>query len=195
MWEMGQTLDRPLTLVRLVVRRKHVNPGQTFDNDERRRNEMARYTGTVEAPHSAEEVWDYLADMRSVEEWDPSVEEVELVGGQPRTEGARYDLEVRFRGRSIKLPYRVVEVDRPHRVVFEAETDALTVRDEARIEPTGPSASSVTWDADLQLRGIRRLLDLPLRAFFHRLGEDARNGLGERLCKPQIRRRVVRVRG
>ena len=29
---------------------------------------MARYTGTVEAPHSAEEVWHYLADLRSVEE-------------------------------------------------------------------------------------------------------------------------------
>ena len=90
---------------------------------------MARYTGTVEAPHSAEEVWHYLADLRSVEEWDPSVDEVELVGGEPRTEGARYDLEVRFRGRSINLPYRVVEVDPPHRVVFEAETDSVLVRE------------------------------------------------------------------
>ena len=32
---------------------------------------MARYTGTVDAPHSAEVVWHYLADLRSVEEWDP----------------------------------------------------------------------------------------------------------------------------
>jgi carbon monoxide dehydrogenase subunit G len=156
---------------------------------------MARYTGTVEGPHSAEEVWHYLADLRSAEEWDPSVDEVELVGGEPRTEGARYDLEVRFGGRGINLPYRVAEVDPPHRVVFEAETGSVLVRDEARIEPRGPAASSVTWDADLRLRGIGRLLDLPLRAIFHRVGEKARKGLGERLHKPELTGPIMRVRG
>jgi carbon monoxide dehydrogenase subunit G len=156
---------------------------------------MARYTGTVDAPHSAEEVWDYLADLRSVQEWDPSVDEVELVGGKPRSEGARYDLEVRFRGRSINLPYRVVEVDRPRRVVFEAETDSLSVRDEARIEPKGPAASRVTWDADLRLRGLRRVLDLPFRTIFNRVGEDAREGLRERLRKPELDGPSEQLRG
>ena len=156
---------------------------------------MARYTGMVEAPHSAEDVWHYLADLRSVEEWDPSVEAVELVDGEPRTEGARYELEVRFGRRGINLPYRVVEVDLPHRVVFEAETESVLVRDEARIEPNGPAASSVTWDADLRLRGIRRVLDLPLRAIFHRLGENARKGLGERLRMPEIGESLAEVRG
>jgi len=27
---------------------------------------MAKYTGIVDAPHDAEEVWRYLADLRSV---------------------------------------------------------------------------------------------------------------------------------
>ncbi len=154
---------------------------------------MARYTGTVEAPHSAEEVWHYLADLRSVEEWDPSVDAVELIGGEPRTEGTRYRLDVRFRGRGISLPYRIVEVDPPHRVVFAAETDSVMVRDEARITPLGPSASRVTWDADLRLRGIRSLLDVPLRAIFNRLGENAKEGLGERLRKPVLGEPVVEV--
>ena len=100
---------------------------------------------------------------------------------------------MRFRGRSITLPYRIVEVDPPHRVVFAAETDSVVVRDEARIDPRGPSASSVTWDADLRLRGIRRLLDLPLRAIFNRVGEDAKEGLGERLRKPVLGEPVVQV--
>ena len=154
---------------------------------------MARYTGTVEAPHSAEEVWHYLADLRSVEEWDPSVDEVELTGGEPRSEGARYRLDLRFRGRSITLPYRIVEVDPPHRVVFAAETDSVMVRDEARINPLGPSACSVTWDADLRLRGIRRLLDVPLRLIFNRVGENAKDGLSERLRKPALGERVGKV--
>jgi len=154
---------------------------------------MARYTGTIEAPHSAEEVWHYLADFRSVGEWDPSVKDVRLVGGEPRTEGASYELEVAFHGRSVELPYRIVELDPPHRVVFAAETDSVTVRDEARIEPAGQGASRVTWDADLRLRGIRRVFDLPLRAIFHRVGEDARKGLRERLRKPVLDGPVVQV--
>ena len=65
------------------------------------------------------------------------------------------------------------------------------VRDEARIDPLGSTASSVTWDADLRLRGIRRLLDLPLRGIFNRVGEDAQEGLGERLRKPELGGPVV----
>jgi hypothetical protein len=80
-------------------------------------------------------------------------------------------------------------------VVFEAETDSVSVRDEARIEPKGPAASSVTWDADLRLRGVRRVLDLPLRPIFHRVGEDARKGLRERLCKPELGGPIVQVLG
>src|SRR5690349_626872 len=124
---------------------------RSADAEHRRKEEMARYTGTVEAPHGAEQVWHYLADLRSAEEWDPSVEDVELVLGEPRTMSARYDLAVRFGGRSINIPYRVTELDPPHRVVFEAETDSVSVRDEARIVPKGPAACSVTWGADLRL--------------------------------------------
>jgi hypothetical protein len=154
---------------------------------------MARYIGTVEAPHSAEEVWHYLADLRSAGEWDPSVERVELTAGEPGAEGASYDLEVRFRGRTIPLSYRTVTVDPPHRVVFEAATDSVVVRDEARVDRIGETTSRVTWDADLRLRGLRRVLDLPLRALFNQLGEDAKKGLGERLAGPTLGGSVVRI--
>jgi uncharacterized protein YndB with AHSA1/START domain len=144
---------------------------------------MARYTGIVQAPHSAEEVWHYLADLRSLREWDPSVDHVELVDGQARTESALYELGVSFRGRALTLPYRTVEVDPPHRVVFTAGTDSVSIRDEVRIESVGPSASTVTWNADLRLRGIRRVIDLLLWAPFKRIGQHAERGLGERLRK------------
>ena len=107
-------------------------------------------------------------------EWDPSVDHVELVDGEARTESARYELEVSFRGRALTLPYRTVEVDPPRRVVFTAGTDSVSIRDEARIEPAGPAASTVTWNADLRLRGIRRVIDLLLWAPFRRIGRHAR---------------------
>jgi carbon monoxide dehydrogenase subunit G len=154
---------------------------------------MARYTGTIEAPHSADAVWSYLADLRSVGEWDPSVKSATLTAGEPRTETARYRIAVSFGRRSIALPYRVVEVDRPRRVVFAAETGSVSVRDEARIEPVGAGNSRVTWDADLRLKGMRKVLELPLRVFFKRLGENAERGLAERMRKPSLEAPCDRV--
>ena len=77
-----------------------------------------------------------------------------------------------------------MEVDPPRRVVFTAGTDSVSIRDEARIEPAGPAASTVTWNADLRLRGIRRVIDLLLRAALQRIGQHAERGLGERLRQP-----------
>lgn len=155
---------------------------------------MARFTGTVQSHRRAEEVWHYLADLRSVAEWDPSVDRVVLIDGEPRTLSARYELEVSFRGKSLALPYRTVEVDPPHRVVFTAGTDSVSVRDEARIEPAGPEGSRVIWDAELRLRGFRRLLEPLLRPAFNRIGKAAENGLAERLRKPVLEARTDRVR-
>ena len=46
----------------------------------------------------------------------------------------------------------------PTRVVFAAETESVSVRDEARIRPIADGGSSVVWDAELRLKGARRLL-------------------------------------
>ena len=147
---------------------------------------MARYKGTVTAPHAPAEIWDYLADLRSIAEWDPSVEEIQLVSGEPGTVGARYQLEVGFLGSRVSLPYVAVTVERPTRVVFTAETESVVVRDEARIRPLAGGGSSVVWDAQLRLKGARRLLDPLLRLAFSRLGRRAARGLAERLNEPTL---------
>jgi len=153
---------------------------------------MANYTGTVSAPHSPEEVWRYLADLRSIAQWDPSVAAARLVDRGPGTVGSRYEVDVTFLGRTVTLPYTTVEAEPPHRVVFSAETDLVSSRDEARIGPS-LDGSTVTWDADLQLKGAWKVLDLPLRAAFRRLGESAERGLRERLNEPTLRGSVERV--
>lgn len=155
---------------------------------------MARYEATVTATHPPEEVWAYLADLRLIGEWDPSVVGARLVFGEPGTVGARYEVDVSFLGRTLTLPYLTVEVEPPHRVVFSAETSLVSVRDEARIGPILDRGSTVTWDADLRLKGPRRILDLPLRAAFNRLGSRAERGLAERLSEPNLMETAERAR-
>jgi hypothetical protein len=156
---------------------------------------MARYKGTVSSPHSAAEVWSYLADLRSAGQWDPSVDEVRLVSGTPRTVGAGYELAVSFLGGRVVLPYVTAAVNPPVGVVFTAETGSISVRDEATIRPDATGGSSVTWDAELRLKGVRRLLEPLLRVAFNRVGARAENGLRDLLGQaevPQLRE-VTRV--
>lgn len=144
---------------------------------------MARYTGKVTSPHPAATVWSYLADLRSTVEWDASVEEIQLLSGEPGTVGARYQLEIGFLRSRVSLPYVTVTAESPTRVVFAAENESVIVCDEARIRPMADGGSSVTWDAELRLKGARRLLDPLLRVAFNRLGRRAARGLRERLTE------------
>jgi Polyketide cyclase / dehydrase and lipid transport len=153
---------------------------------------LARYRGHLISPHDPREVWEYLADLRSIAEWDPSVEDARLVSGSPLERGARYEVDVRFLGRRVTLPYTTVELA-PGRVVFSAQANAMSVRDEARVAAIPDGGSAVTWDAEVRLRGPQRILDLPLRAVFGRIGGQARNGLAERLAEPTLARPRARV--
>jgi hypothetical protein len=145
---------------------------------------MARYTDTVTSPHSAAEIFDYLADLRSVAEWDPSVDRIRLVSGEPGTAGARYQLEMSFLGKEVSLPYATVTVEPPSRVVFAAETGVVAIRDEAQIRSTHGAGSSVTWEARLRPKGVLRLLDPLLGLVFHRMGSRAARGLARRVGEP-----------
>ena len=142
---------------------------------------MATYNGTVESNLRQDEAWRYLADLRSTKEWDPSIVAARLVRGEPGEVGSRYELEVSFAGRTVTLPYETVESERPRRVVFEAQTGSMSIRDEATVWELA-AGSGVSWRASLRPQGIRRLLDPVLQLAFGRLGRRAEEGLRERLA-------------
>ena len=86
-----------------------------------------------------------------------------------------------FAGRTVTLPYETVESERPRRVVFEAQTGSMSIRDEATVSELA-AGSGVSWKASLRPLGIRRLLDPVLQLAFGRLGRRAEEGLRERLA-------------
>ena len=90
---------------------------------------MARYTGTVSTSRAPDEVFDYLANFSSVAEWDPGVKQAVPINAGGLRRGARFKVVARFLGRDVPLVYRTVELDRPHRVVLEAENETLISRD------------------------------------------------------------------
>jgi uncharacterized protein YndB with AHSA1/START domain len=141
---------------------------------------MARYVDAIDLPIPIEEAFDYLADFSRTAEWDPSVEEARrLTRGKIRL-GSRFRVTVSFLGRRIPLEYRITEFERPSRLVLTGGDSSLRSIDEITFV-SRLGGTRVTYEARLELVGIRRLADPVLDLLFQRIGRLAVRGLRERL--------------
>jgi hypothetical protein len=142
---------------------------------------MARYVDAINLPICAEKAFDYLADFSRTVEWDPSVVEARrLTRGKVRL-GSSFGVSVSFLGRRVPLKYRIAAFERPSRLVLSGGDSSLRSIDEITFV-SRPGGTRVTYEARLELTGIRRLADPILDLLFQRIGRLAVRGLRERLA-------------
>lgn len=142
---------------------------------------MARYRGTVHSSRPAAEALGFVADFSNLERWDPSVVRARRLDTGDLAVGSRFAVTTRFIGREIELEYELVELDGARFARLRAETPTAISID--TIEARGTfGACEITYEADLQLKGVFRLAELPTRLAFRRLGEAARAGLQRALA-------------
>jgi hypothetical protein len=141
---------------------------------------MARYRTTVHATRDADDVFAYMAAFEHSAEWDPGVAEAERLTDGPVGPDTRFRVVTLVAGRKIPLEYRVTAFGPGRRVVVTAESSSLRSVDEITVDADG-DGSSMTYDADLSLRGVFVLLTPLLAVAFHRIGDRARGGLRREL--------------
>lgn len=142
---------------------------------------MARQQFTVATTAPAGAVFAYVADFANTAQWDPGISSARLLEGDPGQTGARYLLHASFLGRSLPFEYEVLESVPPEagfagRVVLEAVTSDLRSYDVITVQPTH-GGCTVTYDADLALKGLRRPFDPLLRVAFSVISSRARDGM------------------
>jgi Polyketide cyclase / dehydrase and lipid transport len=137
---------------------------------------MARYITSIRTYRSNVDAFEYMADLRNFEQWDPGVHGVTQIGGDGAGSGASFDVVVDAPGRGLTLRYHTTHFDPPRKVVIEARSRLFTSID--RIDVRDDSASTVvTYDASLALNGPLRVFDFLLRPVFNRIGDRAKAGL------------------
>ena len=144
---------------------------------------MASFDATIPSSWSRERTFDYLADFRYVQQWDPSMQTATLVSGSAGEVGARYELVMSTLGRGTALVYEAVEVDRPSRFVMRCDTDALRSLDTVTIAEDSGQVS-VTYDAELTLKGLRRVAEPAVEVGLVLASERAKLSLQEHLATP-----------
>lgn len=140
---------------------------------------MARYRATVSSARSADRTFAYLADFSTTQEWDPGIARAERLDGGALGVGSRFEVVSRVLGRDVVLTYEITAYDPTARRVVLRGTNATTVSVDEIV--VGADAS-VTYDADLTLKGPGRLLDPLLSLVFGRIGDRAAAGLREVLA-------------
>lgn len=151
---------------------------------------MARYKAVVESSLPADEAYAYLADFASIREWDPGVSDARLIAGEPAEVGARYLVDTVLFGIVRPLEYAVVVTvsapDGTRRIDLRAENDDFVSYDVITVAPRGDDRCTVTYDADLALKGFRRPFDPGLRLAFQVIGRRAEGGLRKALNPPAM---------
>lgn len=133
---------------------------------------MPHYTAVIPSVWSIDDAFAYMSDFSNARFWDPSVREAR----QLHDHG--YELTVRFAGRDKILRYRTTEIDGPNRVVFTSQSRTLLSRDTVTFEAS-PNGCSVTYRAELQLKGLSALANPLLAMIFRPVGDRARDSLLE----------------
>lgn len=141
---------------------------------------MAHYKASVDTRRPPDEMFAYLSDFSTTQEWDPGVIEAERLGDAPVREGTEFRLLASFLGRQTPLTYRIVEYDPPSAVTFRGESSTVVSLDRITFEPS-EQGTRITYDAELALRGPFKLADPLLRVAFKRVGDHALAGLRKTL--------------
>jgi hypothetical protein len=143
---------------------------------------MARYHATVESRSPAAETFGYLAAFSNAAEWDPGVLAGEQLDAGPLRAGSRFRLTVPFLGARMSLTYQVIRFVPDREVLLHAANGVLRSTD--RIAVTGAAGgSTVSYDAQVRLRGPLQVLDPLLRPGFRIVAERAAAGLAGALSR------------
>ena len=137
---------------------------------------MVIYDTTVKSRRSPEETFDYLAAFSNAQEWDPGVATGEALQEGPARLGAGYRLGIPLGPRTASFDYRVLEIDRPRRVVLRADHRLVRSTDTITVEPAA-DGSVVHYEAVLEPKGAFRLIGPLVARRFRVMGDRAAEGL------------------
>lgn len=136
---------------------------------------------TVSTDRPLDEVFAYLADFTTTEEWDPGTVSTTRTSGDGSV-GTSYHNVSRFLGRETELDYVVTEHDPPGRLVLRGENRTVVAHDTMTLAAAPDGGTVVTYRARLDVKGWARL-GAPVLAFaFRRLGDEAASSMRSALA-------------
>lgn len=117
---------------------------------------------------SADEVWNYICDVRCWPQWAPTVQASWVDGGGPLAAGARVEQRAKLiLGATRHRAQRVTAVQAPHSLAFAGPLGTSTARWGMEFAPIDEGQTETEMWVEVDFRNIMRAL--PRRAFSDRI--------------------------
>ena len=101
---------------------------------------MARYVNTIRSARSQTDAFDFMADLRNFEQWDPGVRQVTQITGDGGGADADFDVVVDAPRGGLTLRYHTPIHEPPNRVVVRARSRLFTSIDTITVQADGQSS-------------------------------------------------------
>ncbi|WIM88108.1 SRPBCC family protein [Candidatus Mycobacterium wuenschmannii] len=124
---------------------------------------------------SQAQVVDYLKDFAHTTEWDPGTQACTRTDSGPVAVGATWHNVSRIFGITAELTYTLKELTES-RLVFVGENQSSISTDTIAVEAHG-TGSTLTYRADLTMKGLAKLLNPLMKIVFEKLASDTETQL------------------
>jgi carbon monoxide dehydrogenase subunit G len=132
-----------------------------------------RRTVTVDRPLA--EVWAFLSDFTTTEEWDPGTVRTTRRSGDGGV-GTVYDNVSKFAGRESELVYTVEAIEPERMIKLKGENPAVTATDTMTFTGTD-ERTVVEYVAVFDFHGVLKFAAPLMFPLFKKLGDDAAKGM------------------
>lgn len=137
---------------------------------------MARYRTEQVFRGPAEVAFEYVSDFSNTESWDPGVVKASRVDDGPQRVGSKYRVVTKSGSKEMPFVYEVTELDPPRRIRLVGEAKRICSDDIIEVTPHGDE-STVTYQAELTLKGGLKFLSPLLGPVLKKIGDRAAEGM------------------
>ena len=132
---------------------------------------MPKIERRVRTSARIDEVWAFMADFTTTEQWDPPTVSTVRVTGNGGV-GTRYENTSRVLGHTTDIVYTVVEHEAPHLLRLTGESKTFTAEDTIAISVVD-GHTVLIYTADFTFSGAVRLAGPLLNIALQKIGDDA----------------------
>ena len=137
---------------------------------------MAVLRERIDTELDLERAFAFVADFANSQAWDPGVASSTRIDPGPVGVGARYQLGIRMGGRVAPMEYAITRFEPNRRVVLQGRGSSVDAVDDISFEAM-PTGTTITYVADIRLRGLMRLLAPFAGGAFRKIAANARDGM------------------
>lgn len=136
---------------------------------------------TVTTRTGIQQVWEYLSDFRTSEEWDPPSKTTERTSGDGGV-GTTYHNVSEFLGSETEVDYEVTAFEPQQRFQLRGDAgDSLDLLDTITFRSTEDGGTEVTYHAEFTPRGAAKLAEPLMPVGLKLLADKVADSMKERL--------------